>query len=149
MKDRSAGYLANHMARVFARGLAERIRPIGLSTGTFPVLLELWETDGLSQKQLVERLEIEQATIANTLIRMERDGLIIRAKDPNDARSQRILLTDRARALRNPAIAAAQAENAAALAAFTYEEHILFLDLMQKVIATRRSGRDRDPRAPD
>lgn len=75
-KTQSAGYLINHIARVFARGLAARIRPLGLTTGTFPALLALWETDGLTQKQLVERLDIEQATMANTLARMERDGLI-------------------------------------------------------------------------
>lgn len=99
-KDQSAGYLANHMARVFAKGLAARIKPLGLTTGTFPALLELWDTDGLTQKQLVDRLDIEQATMANTLARMERDGLVVRKKDTNDGRVQRIWLTDRARALR-------------------------------------------------
>ncbi len=54
--------------------------------------------------------------MANTLSRMERDGLVIRRKYPNDGRVQRVWLTDRARDLRGPAIAAAQAENAARLA---------------------------------
>ena len=89
-KDQSAGFLANHIARIFARGLSARIRPLGLTTGTFPALLELWETDGLTQKQLVTRLDIEQATMANTLARMERDGLIARKKDATDGRVQRI-----------------------------------------------------------
>ena len=100
-KARSAGYLINHIARIFARGLTERIRPLGLTTGTFPALLELWETDGLTQKQLVERLDIEQATMANTLARMERDGLILRKKDLSDGRVQRIWLTEQARGLRD------------------------------------------------
>ena len=65
-KRQSAGYLVNHVARIFERGLSSRIKPLGLSTGTFPALLELWEEDGLSQKQLVARLDIEQATMANS-----------------------------------------------------------------------------------
>ncbi|MXO64217.1 MarR family winged helix-turn-helix transcriptional regulator [Altericroceibacterium endophyticum] len=137
VKDQSAGYLANHMARIFAHGLTARIKPLGLTTGTFPALLELWDTDGLTQKQLVERLDIEQATMANTLARMERDGLVIRKKDPNDRRVQRVWLTDRARNLRGPAMAAAQEENAARLAALTAEEKRQFVALMQKVIQTR------------
>lgn len=137
-KDHSAGYLANHLARLFERGLAGRIKPLGLTTGTFPALLELWENDGLTQKELVERLDIEQATMANTLSRMERDGLIKRQKDPDDGRVQRVVLTERARALRDPAIAAATTENEDALAALSGEERALFIDLMQKVIATRR-----------
>lgn len=137
-KDQSAGYLANHMARLFERGLAGRIRPLGLTTGTFPALLELWENDGLTQKQLVERLDIEQATMANTLSRMERDGLIKRERDPEDGRVQRIKLTERARALRDPAIEAAAAENEDALSGLSAEESAQFLHLMQKIIATRR-----------
>lgn len=137
-KDDSAGYLANHMARLFERGLAARIRPLGLTTGTFPALLELWENDGLTQKQLVERLDIEQATMANTLSRMERDGLIKREKDSGDGRVQRIRLTERARALRDPAIAAATAENEDALFALSDEESAHFISLMQKIIAARK-----------
>lgn len=136
-KDQSAGYLANHMARIFAQGLTARIKPLGLTTGTFPALLELWDTDGLTQKQLTERLDIEQATMANTLARMERDGLIVRKKDANDGRAQRIWLTDRARNLRDPAIAAAQEENAMRLAGLTEDEKRQFIALIQKVIKTK------------
>ncbi|AJY48132.1 MarR family winged helix-turn-helix transcriptional regulator [Martelella endophytica] len=137
-KDQSAGYLTNHLARLLERGLAGRIRPLGLTTGTFPALLELWENDGLTQKQLVERLDIEQATMANTLSRMERDGLIRREKDRDDGRVQRIKLTDRARALRDPAIAAATAENEDALLALSDQESAQFIALMQKIIAARK-----------
>jgi DNA-binding MarR family transcriptional regulator len=135
-KARSAGYLINHIARIFARGLTERIRPLGLTTGTFPALLELWETDGLTQKQLVERLDIEQATMANTLARMERDGLILRKKDLSDGRVQRIWLTEQARGLRDPAITAAIEENAFELAGLSADERAQFITLMQKIIET-------------
>ena len=135
-KTRSAGYLINHIARIFARGLTERIRPLGLTTGTFPALLELWETDGLTQKQLVERLDIEQATMANTLARMERDGLILRKKDLSDGRVQRIWLTEQARGLRDPAITAAIEENAFELAGLSADERAQFSTLMQKIIET-------------
>ena len=137
MKDQSAGYLANHMARLFARGLSARIKPLGLTTGTFPALLELWETDGQTQKQLVERLDIEQATMANTLARMERDGLIVRKKDESDGRIQRVWLTERSRSLRAPAIEAALAENADALSGLSEDEKRQFISLMQTVIATK------------
>lgn len=133
-KHRSAGYLVNHVARIFARGLATRIRPLGLTTGTFPALLELWESDGLTQKQLVERLHIEQATMANTLARMERDGLVVRKKDDSDGRVQRVWLTDRARRLRGPAVAVATEVNAESLAGLSDAERHQFVALLQKVI---------------
>lgn len=139
VKDDSAGYLANHVARIFAQGLTRRIGPLGLTTGVFPALLELWEEDGLTQKQLVERLAIEQATMANTLARMERDGLILRKKDERDGRAQRVWLTDRARDLRDPAVEAALAVNADSLAPLAGEERETFLRLMRKIVAARPS----------
>lgn len=142
-KRQSAGYLVNHVARIFERGLSSRIKPLGLSTGTFPALLELWEEDGLSQKQLVARLDIEQATMANTLTRMERDGLIRRQTDETDRRVQRIWLTDAARDKQTVAIAAANATNAQALAALTADEQDQFAALLRKIMDA--PGKDDHP----
>lgn len=134
-KNRSAGYLANHMARLFALGLQERIKPLGIAPAQFMVLLELWREDGVSQRDLVERLDVEQATIANTLSRMERDGLISRAPHQGDARMKLIRLTPKARRIEAEAIAAARAQNETALGDLTAAERGDFLDMMRRVIA--------------
>jgi len=84
----------------------------------------------------VERLHIEQPTMANTLARMERDGLVRRAKDSADARIQRIWLTDKGRAMQAEAIHAALTVNARALAGLSEAEQAQFLDLMRRVILT-------------
>jgi len=139
-KQRSAGYLANHMARLFAKGLQQRIRPLGLAPAQFMTLLALWEEDGLTQRDLVDRLDVEQATMANTLSRMERDGLIERRSHPGDRRSQSIHLTPKSAALRAPATEAAQAQNEAALAGFSEDERRTFLDLMRRAITSMQDG---------
>ena len=133
-KDESAGYLANHMARLFANALAERIRPLGLAPAQFMTLLELWEEDGLTQKGLVQRLDIEQATMANTLKRMERDGLILREENPKDRRAQLIRLTDKARALQDDATSAANEVNGIALSGLSEDERRGFISVMARVI---------------
>ncbi|MAZ16892.1 MAG: MarR family transcriptional regulator [Ahrensia sp.] len=133
-KAESAGYLANHMARLFANALHERIRPLGLAPAQFMTLLELWEEDGRTQKDLVRRLDIEQATMANTLKRMERDGLIIRQENPKDRRAQLIRLTEKARALQDDATAAANAVNAIALGGLSEDERRVFIRMMTRVI---------------
>ena len=105
-KTRSAGYLANHLARLFAQHLAAGIAPLGLAPAQFMALLELWREDGLTQAELCARLDVEQATMAGTLGRMARDGLIERRAHPVDRRAQTVHLTGRARALEAPATAA-------------------------------------------
>jgi len=140
-KFRSAGYLTNHLARLFAHALHGRIAPLGLAPAQFMTLLELWESDGLTQVELVSRLDVEQATMANTLTRMERDGLIRRAPHPDDRRARLVFLTDRARDLEGPAIEAAQAVNADMLEPLSPGERDVLVDLMARMVAARRTAR--------
>ena len=140
-KAQSAGYLANHMARLFAVQLTEALRPLGIATAQFAVLLQLWQADGLTQRDLVVLLDLEQATVANTLARMERDGLIERCPHPEDQRAQIIHLTQPARALERPATAAARAVNHRALAGLAPGEVEQLLSLMARVIETQRLHR--------
>lgn len=130
----SAGYLVNQLARLFAEGLRRRIAPLGIVPGQFPALLALWEKDGLTQKDLLKTLDIEQATLANTLTRMERDGLIVRKEHPSDARARIIFLSEKARAIREDAYAAAMDTNEHAMSALTDNERQVFLACMTKVI---------------
>jgi len=142
-KDESAGYLINHLARIFAHALAREIKPLGLAPGQFMVLLVLWREDGLTQRDLVSRLDVEQATLANTLARMERDGLVRRAPHPSDGRAQVIRLTARARQLEAGATKAAEGINRRMLAAIPPSERAGFVENMRRVIeaATSPGGR--------
>lgn len=130
----SAGYLINHIARQFAILLADKLKPLGLSPAQFPILLHLWEQDGLSQQALVQLTDLKQATIANTLSRMERDGLIYREANPDDARSQLVKLTEKSCQLKHDATQIAQEINQQALSVLTDEEQQLFLQMMIKIM---------------
>ena len=130
----SAGYLANHMARLFFEELRKRIHHLGIVPGQFPALLALWVEDGQTQRELVEKLDIEQATMANTLNRMERDGLITREDHPSDGRAKVIRLTPKALGIRNDAYAAATSVNEQALTDLTPDERKQFIDFMQRTI---------------
>lgn len=130
----SYGYMVNHLARLFARALERRIQPHGLSPGQFPVLLALWEREGLTQAELCRIVQIEQPTMANTLNRMERDGLIQRQPDPRDGRRSLIHLTERARGLEEPATAAARSVNMAAAQGLDEAERAELLRLVAMLV---------------
>ena len=140
-KEKSAGYLVNHVARLFATGLQDRIAPLGITIGQFPILLELWSKDGVTQRDLLAKLALEQATLANTLNRMERDHLIMRKKHPSDARSQQIWLTDKAKAQMERAYEAANAQNEKSLMPLSEAERAQFLDFMRRIIVGTNGGR--------
>lgn len=134
----SAAYLASQMAKGFARALQQRAAKLGFSPGQFPILLELWSEDGLTQKQLLERVDIEQATMANTLSRMERDGLVERRPHPSDKRAQLIFLTDKAAAIQTEAIEAATAADTDLLKNFRSFERELLLEYIRRILENAR-----------
>ena len=103
------------------------------------MLLVLWQEDGLSQRELVEILDVRQATVAKTLDRMERDGLIARAPHPNDARSKLICLTEKARALEGAVTGIARSVNNEVLAVLNEEERGQFLEMLNRIIEHQRS----------
>ena len=137
-RSESATYLAAQLARGFARALQLRAQGLGFSPGQFPILIELWNEEGLTQRQLLDRIDVEQATIANTLSRMERDGLIERRAHPKDKRAQLIFLTEKARALKDEALAAAEDAEMDLFTGFRRFERELLKEYIRWAIANAR-----------
>ncbi len=70
---------------------------IGLQRGRFPMLQVLLHNEGCTQIEVAEQLRISPASVAVTLRRMERDGLVQRREDTQDQRCKRIYATEKAK----------------------------------------------------
>ncbi|HEV2515002.1 MAG TPA: MarR family transcriptional regulator [Devosia sp.] len=133
VRETSAGYLTNWAARLFARAIERRLA--GGNSGPMPVFFALQDGRAMTQKALAQLAAVEQPTMANTLSRMERDGLVQRTPDPNDRRSAQVSLTllglERAKA----AFVSAIEVNGIATDALRPEEREVFYDMMRRIIA--------------
>lgn len=72
-------------------------RELGLTSGQPKVLDCLMEHEGSDQKTLAAICEIEQATLGAILLRMERNGLILRKQQQGNRRSLFVFLTEQGR----------------------------------------------------
>lgn len=144
-RDASLGYQVNHLGRLLAHALHQRIAPLGVVPGQFAQLLALFEQDGLTQRELCERVRIEQPTMANTLQRMERDTLIRREPDPADGRRTRAVLTARARHLEDRLMAAARDVNAVATSGLPEHEVSAFMTTVARIITNLEAAADNPP----
>jgi DNA-binding MarR family transcriptional regulator len=147
-RQESLGYQVNHLARLLAQALAVRIAPHGVVPGQFAQLLALYEEDDLTQRELCDRIRIEQATMANTLQRMQRDGLVDCVPDRTDRRRMRVRLTERARTLEADLAAAARAVNAAATQGLSDEEVTDFMRITAAVIQNLEGDTGRNELLP-
>ena len=80
-------------ARAWRTKLDQRLRPLGLSQGKWRTLIHLSQGgDNLTQKEIAERMGIEEPTLAGLLNRLQHDGWIERRESPNDRRCKTIHL---------------------------------------------------------
>ena len=141
----SPGYMTNWAARLFARAIDLRLQKIGVSSGQMPVFFALGNGEELPQKTLAKVAAIEQPTMAATLSRMERDGLVERRPDPADGRSQLVALTPQAMEKAVAVREAAMAVNIEAMRDLSEEERALFLDLVARILSSlERTLAERD-----
>ena len=134
-RETSAGYMTNWAARLFARELERQLAPTGIASAYMPVLFALADGGRLTQKELARRAAVEQPTMAMTLNRMERDGMITREPDPNDKRSALVALTPLALGKVGTVEQVVSAINALALEQLAPTERQQFMALLGRVIA--------------
>lgn len=133
-RETSAGYLTNWAARLFARELERQLEPSGISPAYMPVMFALADGGALTQKELTLRAAVEQPTMAATLKRMERDGMIARRPDPADGRSALVALTPQALGKIATVQGVVSRINTIALEPLSEAERVEYLRLLLKVI---------------
>lgn len=85
------------LARSHRAKAASMLADIGLFPGQEILLMQLAESDGKPQKSLCESIGLDHSTVAKSVARLERDGLIERRKCPGDGRVSQVHLTARGR----------------------------------------------------
>lgn len=129
----SLATLVTLTSRLFARALHARLVPHGVAPGQLAVLQRLWEGDGLTQAELARAVRVEQPTMARTLDRMARDGLIERVASKEDRRAFNVRLTARGRQLRRSVEAEAAALNRLAAASLSKRDRQTLARLLHGV----------------
>lgn len=97
--DNSIGYLARIVFRSFSRILERGTMEYDVSAGQWRFLRQLWREDGITQRELSERIGMREPTTVVALKGLEKSGLIIRKKTDEDRRKTYIYLTPHAKKL--------------------------------------------------
>ena len=131
--SRSVGYLVRQTHRAFTRALQARIAPHGVSIGMWFFLRALWQEDGVSQRELSQRVGMMEPTTASALTNMERKGLVRRIRNRTDRRVVNVFLTERGRVLRRELLPLAAEVNEAALRGVSVNEVAQLRALLAKL----------------
>ncbi|MDH5187396.1 MAG: MarR family transcriptional regulator [Rhodospirillaceae bacterium] len=133
-RNNSIGYLLSIAQKLTMAMLADRLSPLGVTPAQWQVLVVLWEEDGIVQRDIAERMVIEQATLTRTLDRMERDGFVERRPDEQDRRRTRVFVTERGFGLINTLVPEALKVLGAITDGFNDEEINIFRSFLRRLI---------------
>ena len=133
-REQSLGYMTNWAGRLLIRTISPKLEAHGMTVGYLPVFFTLTEKPSLTQKQIAEIIGVEQPTMAATLSRMERDGLISRAPNPLDGRSDLVALTPLALRKLSIVEAAVNETNDQAFSLLKPAERKQFLEMIRRIV---------------
>src|SRR5262245_14602379 len=128
----TAAYWINRTSRALARRFDACLRPFGFAMSHFPVLGALAAGGSLSQTELAQAAGVEQPSMAETLARMERDGIVRREPNPNDKRGSLFSVTSQARARFPKAKSALMKCERQAMAGLDEGEQALLRELLKR-----------------
>jgi DNA-binding MarR family transcriptional regulator len=131
---RSSALLAwLRLARAFSkieRASAEHLHRWNLSAAQFDVLAHVGAAEGITQRELADRLLVTKGNVAQLLDRMECARLLTRRQD---GRANRLYLTDQGRAVYDTAVPEHEREIAQLMRALSPDEQRQLHTLLRKL----------------
>lgn len=94
VRDQCLCLASQRAARALARRFDEALKPAGMTSGQFSLLMSLNRPQPPTIGSVANLLAMDRTTLTANLKPLERRGLVSLAADSKDRRSRRVMLTD-------------------------------------------------------
>lgn len=126
-----------HWIKIINRNMVNihnhKLGKYGFTSSQLSVLSQLWKQNGLTQKEIAEKLQIKPPSLTGLLDILEAKGCLIRSEDKVDARIKRIYLTKEGQELRLKSLEIVDEMEELLCKGFTKEEKLLLLSWLKKL----------------
>ena len=136
MENPSLGLLLHDAARAVRKRFEARAQTYDLTSAQWRMLLRVCKTEGgAQQSHFADLLEIEPISVSRLLDRMEAQGWVTRASDPNDRRVRLVFPTAKALEAFSKFKPIADAVYAEALNGWSADQRALVLAALGSIVA--------------
>ncbi|MFO8077863.1 MAG: MarR family transcriptional regulator [Thermoplasmatota archaeon] len=142
--SKSIGRYISCIYRNFHKYMHNQLQTYDLGSGQFHFLMMLYRQDAVNQETLAETLQIDKATSARAIKKLEEKGYVTRIRDEQDRRNYNILLTEKAKTLKPKIKAILQNWTKILLTDLTTEEQQQLYILLEKI--TKNATEDHQQR---
>lgn len=129
------GYWVKNVEKSISNIHDKKLQKYDLTASQTLVLRQLWNNDGLTQKQIQENLNLKPASVSGLVDLLLKKGFIDRKQDEKDARFKRLYLTDKGRNHESLCLDVLKEIEAILAQGFSDEERIIFVCWMKKLHA--------------
>ena len=136
--------LAEHLRR----RVGDALEPLGLSLWAFDVLATLRRHGApfrMTPTELTRATMLTSGAMTNRLDRLEKEGWVLREKNPDDRRGVYVVLTDVGRELVDRGIAVRMHEAREAITTFSSDERPELIGLLRRLLIEMEEGDPADP----
>lgn len=140
----SLGYIIRDTHLTFGKFLRGKLAPHKVTLGQWFFLRALWEEEGLSQRELSQRVNTTEPTTVSALRVLERNGLVKRVRNTDDRRTINVFLTDKGRTLKERLLPLALEVNKAANQGLSAADIREFKRLMKRMRDNVAAAADRN-----
>lgn len=127
------GYWINKIDRAMKNVHDKRFQEYDLTTSQKSILCQLWNKDGLTQKEIQENLCLKAASVSGLVDILLKKGFIYRKHDDEDARFKRLYLTEKGSELKDISITILKEIEDEVSQGFSDDERIIFISWMRKL----------------
>ncbi|AGK98847.1 MarR family winged helix-turn-helix transcriptional regulator [Clostridium pasteurianum] len=121
----------------------KRLEKFKLSTGIYPYLLILNETEGISQNEISRELSVDKAMSARTIKKLIELGYIEKRENKEDIRAYRLFLTDKGREVIPEIIKVIHSWIAILVEGCSEEEMEIGIEFLDKVLLNARKHKEK------
>ena len=129
----SVGKYISIIHRTGSSFLSKEFSKFNIGSGQYMYLIHLYKNDGLSQEELTEILNIDKGTTAKSIKKLETEGFVMRVKDKNDKRINRVYLTPKALEIKDEFLSSINAWENTLTSNLSYAEKEQALTLVKKI----------------
>ena len=127
------GYLVADLGRLFGRVFDRRVAHLGLTRVQWRTLKRLSLTQGVTQVELADQLDLEPIAVGRVIDRLQKAGFVERRADPADRRVWRLYLLPQSARVTGPVEAVAQALRKEATAGISAADLATTLAVLDRV----------------
>ena len=137
MKTEKVGVLVKSISLEFEKLLNPRLMKYDLTVSQYKLLGYLFrhKADTVIQADMETFFSMTQPTTSGLIKQLTKKGYVVRKKNPGDARSRLIMLTDKALEMEETLTGIADAANSELTSSLTGEEREALILILNKVLA--------------